>query len=893
MTVLSCDSGWPNSYQQPCEEFCTRFGFVAKQPTMSMGKPNNYPDQKLLRLTIDQHLTTAYFIGVTSCWFSCYGLHCSSQASKNKMVKMEAVDVRQALASRKYHWSWTSALPLECTSHSVRLRSRYQNYTSQWSPLLTITGRASSHPQVFPKSSVVQVDSNFTFCCILGPGQRLEYMKYNNILMNTTHIIDQSYAMVVHMQSPSPPSCINVYCNSPLYGTCVYVGYPPGDRNLVCETRDLESVECHWDTGRATNLTKQRMTRYDLNGRACPNRTNCYQTVRVDQGERNWTLTARNPLGTLELRDTADLKKRVRLLAPMEVVASGVNASVQWQWERPQYHILLMVCQVQLNHSGHIDVRNFSGIGLRSVVLHGLAPAQTYTVQVCCGLKQHFWKWGDWSKGSTFKTEEDIPEMLDVWMQIEGNQTMILWKPLTVNQSHGQIKDYEVTWGRQETILHPPQNDFLISDRSTDEGHRVTVTAKNSAGSSLPSIIIIPRLPHRSKSSMKIVGSDGGFNLSWSASPNSSCGYVVDWCPTHKKCRVEWVKVPAGITRARIQSASFEEGVRYTLSIFACTPGAPELWERREGYVKECLPKEPIQRLAAEQHGLDTVLISWTAIPPENQTAFIHGYIIYYLDTSHPSSTRTFNVTTVEPGAKNLTGIPVSSYRFIVKALTSVGEGGDSSPVFLQMNPQTDQLITVMIISLGSAACLLALVTILCYRNWKCVKENLYPKIPKPVWKEEWLTPLESNGRQILYVDPCQPSEIDIVCNREQSGEAVLDNNAGKGALTNTNSDVPALHVYYNQLLTKTTLGHFTFSPHTMATPFSQLSGTVIQNPSYNLEVQASLDMGQSVGYEPDMNSFSCPNPELHNTMSYVPFETDSRGYKFQCHIEDSSPLQE
>ncbi|XP_023839432.1 leukemia inhibitory factor receptor isoform X2 [Salvelinus sp. IW2-2015] len=809
-------------------------------------------------------------------------------------VHSEAVDVRPTLASRKYHWSWTSALPLECTSRSVRLRSRYQNYTSQWSPLQTITGSASSHPQVFPRSSVVQVDSNFTFCCILGPGQRLEYMKYNNILMNTTHIIDQSYAMVVHMQSPSPPSCINVYCNSPLYGTCVYVGYPPGDRNLVCETRDLESVECHWDTGRATNLTKQRMTRYHLNGRACPNRTvsNCYQTVRVDQGERNWTLTARNPLGTLELRDTADLKKRVRLLAPMEVVASGVNASVQWQWERPQYHILLMVCQVQLNHSGHIDMRNYSGIGLRSVVLHGLAPAQTYTVQVCCGLKQHFWKWGDWSEGSTFKTEEDIPEALDVWMQIEGNQTIILWKPLTVNQSHGQIKDYEVTWGRQETIVHPPQNDLLISDRSTDEGHRVTVTAKNSAGSSLPSIIIIPRLPHRSKSSMKIVGSDGGFNLSWSASPNASCGYVVDWCPTHTKCRVEWVKVPAGITRARIQSASFEEGVRYTLSIFACTPGAPELWERREGYVKECLPKGQIQKLAAEQHGSDTVLISWTGIPPENQTAFIHGYIIYYFDTSHPSSMRIFNVTTDEPGAKNLTGIPVSSYRFIVKALTSVGEGGDSSPVFLQMNPQTDQLIPVIIISLGSAACLLTLVTILCYRNWKCVKENLYPEIPKPVWKEEWLTPL-GNGRQILYVDPCQPSEIDIVCNREQSGEAVLDNNAGKGALTNTNSDVPALHGYYNQLLSKTTSGHFTFSPHTMGSPSSQLSGTVIQNPSYNLEVQASLDMEQSVGYEPDMNSFSCPNPEPHNAMSYVPVETDSWGYKFQYHIEDSSPLQE
>ncbi|KAK6322066.1 hypothetical protein J4Q44_G00068580 [Coregonus suidteri] len=602
-------------------------------------------------------------------------------------------------------------------------------------------------------------------------------MKYNSIVMNTTHISDQSYAMVVHMKSPSPPSCVNVYCNSIMYGTCVYVGYPPGDRNLVCETRDLESVECHWDTGRATNLTKQRKTCYHLNGRACPNDTvsNCYQTLRVDQGERNWILTARNLLGTLELKDTADLKKR----------------------------------------------------GLASVVSHGLAPAQTYIVQVRCGLKQHFWKWGNWS---TLQTKEDIPEVLDVWMQIEGNQTIIIWKPLTVKQSHGQIKDYEVTWGRQKTIVHPPQHDFLLSDQFTNEGQRVTVTARNSAGSSSPSIITIPRLPHRMKRSMKMVGRDGGFDLSWSASPNASCYFVVVWCPTYSECRLEWKKVPTDITSARIQSASFEEGVRYTLSLYACTPRVPELLEKWDGYVKELVPNGQIRGLAAEQHGSDTVLISWTGIPPENQTALICGYIIYYSDISHPSSMRAFNVTIDEAKANNLTGLPISSYRFIVKALTSVGEGGESSPVFVQMVPQTDQLITVIIISLGSAACLLTLVTILCYKYWKCLKEKLYPKIPKP----------EDHGCHILYVDPCHPSEIDIVGDPEQSCEAAPENEAGnkmeEGAITSIYSDVPAPHVYYNQRLSKTPPGHSTISfPHTTGSPSSPSSGTAIQNPSYNL----------------------------------------------------------
>lgn len=69
--------------------------------------------------------------------------------------------------------------------------------------------------------------------------------------------------------------------------------------------------------------------------------------------------------------------------------------------------------------------RNYSGIGLTSVVLHGLAPAQTYTVRVCCGLKQHFWKWGDWSKSSTFKTEEDSE--YPIHMQLPGHTFLKYW----------------------------------------------------------------------------------------------------------------------------------------------------------------------------------------------------------------------------------------------------------------------------------------------------------------------------------------------------------------------------------------------------------------------------------------------------------------------------------
>lgn len=40
---------------------------------------------------------------------------------------------------------------------------------------------------------------------------------------------------------------------------------PPGDKDLWCETRDLQSVECKWTVGRNTHLL--RPTVYRLLGR--------------------------------------------------------------------------------------------------------------------------------------------------------------------------------------------------------------------------------------------------------------------------------------------------------------------------------------------------------------------------------------------------------------------------------------------------------------------------------------------------------------------------------------------------------------------------------------------------------------------------------------------------
>ncbi|KAJ4926222.1 hypothetical protein JOQ06_008404 [Pogonophryne albipinna] len=152
-----------------------------------------------------------------------------------------------------------------------------------------------------------------------------------------------------------------------------------------------------------------------------PSEGRCSQKVeKVGVGERNWRLTAQNEFGKAELSDTADLSKRVHMFAPNGVKALTVNARsviLQWDWTVQLYNILNITCQIE-------NV----GVGLNCAALNDLIPNWTYNVTVRCGTAQYFWKWSDWSKKVLFQTYGDVPDALDVWMQMEGNQIKIIWK---------------------------------------------------------------------------------------------------------------------------------------------------------------------------------------------------------------------------------------------------------------------------------------------------------------------------------------------------------------------------------------------------------------------------------------------------------------------------------
>nr|XP_046231697.1 leukemia inhibitory factor receptor-like isoform X2 [Scatophagus argus] len=797
-----------------------------------------------------------------------------------------------------HSWNWKSHLAMECASHLVRLRSRYNNHTSLWKEVQTLPGTDNSKTQeVYPRDRMFEVGSRATFCCILPVGaifNKMYMVGYNDSHMKTTKISNQTYILTVRLNRPAK-RCTDVICETnttqrtQVNGACAYIGYPPDDRGLQCETRDLQSVECHWTEGRDTHLFKSP-TVYQLLGSHCADGSmrRCKVEVQVDAGERNWTLTAKNDLGRVEVTDRADLTKRVHMITPKRLMALNVNArnvTLQWEWTVQQYSNLNITCQVKVSHGDTNTISESTGVGLQYAVLTDLIPHWTYNVTVRCGTAQHFWKWSDWSTSVNFLTKSDVPDALDVWRQVKGNQVIILWKVPLANQSHGHIEDYEVTWAK--TTEREQQNTALVLNCSfslslnTTEEYIVTVTARNMNGKSSPSTITIPsRKPETSEGTERvstswITGSNGTFHLSWSASPAASCGYIVDWCPTLRQDEVEWLKVPPNETTAKIFSKNFTDGVRYSVSVYACTQAAPVLLERREGYVSEKRIEDSLfDPLQGKQQNSD-VVISWAPINLTEQSAFIRGYVLYCLDVSNNNVV--LNVSTDKPEDTSLTArnLNFSSYLFQVKAQTAVGECG-TTPITFTLNSLTDNLVKSVVIILVTVFILLTLMTILCYRHWTCIKQKVYPPIPKPVLNE-WVTSKDQKHYP-LHVDQDDRSEADVVAVSEAGCDSVAPDN-GYVSPENMNCSQTPNH-YYNHPLGKCTSPLFPLSSTAIPSQ-SRLSSSPFRNVFHNLS------------YVPVMKTedqWSISGPDFQETTH---LERSSSGYQPQNSFSPSETMED
>ncbi|XDV21455.1 hypothetical protein PO909_026549 [Leuciscus waleckii] len=827
------------------------------------------------------------------------------------VVLNETVAVKADPVTGRCGWTWRSPSPLECTSHSVQIRARNQQSVSQWSPLQTIPGSdipEKSDSYMYPQDKVVPVGSNMTFCCIVKEKFNFKEILYKGQTMSATRLSRRTYAITVTNQPASAKTGTNVVCCSPvltLTGAVVFVGYPPGDEGLVCETRDLASAECSWKKGRDTHLKRKiNHTNYTLNGRDCLEANEgktwlCSSKV----WEENWTLVARNPLGTVRLTDSAQLADRVHLLAPANVTAvvEAWKATLKWSWPVAAYKKLEMLCQLKLIGHELSSTRNYSGTGLSSVMLEDLWPDVDYTVTVRCGSKHAFWKWGDESAPYSIHTKMDRPDALDVWLWMDSSNTgRVFWKPLSVRKSHGALVSYKVSQSSAEeggwtSVSLPPErlNHPVILNNGSDI--TVAVAAQNPAGLSQPSTVTTPAYRADSQLSVsELLGTNGSFDLSWQPNANASGGYVVEWVPTGCRdlCPVNWEKVPESDSSFTVKPDSLEEGVRYTVSVYVLSAGPASLLQRWHGYSQEMIPAEPVGELSANQTGSD-VLLSWKAAAMKHQRGFIRGYTIYLANAARLDLVA--NISDPEVRSYRVKGLPLSSHKFIVKAYTSAGEDTGSTVAIKMEMDTADMLFVGILVPLAAMFCCLILISICCYKKREWVKKAFYPEIPGPKVPGDWSSPpgpLDVKPSPHSLVQIVESPEWDfrkkgLVPVPEEEEEFENDN-----IEVDTDSDEPALLRYYNQVV-----GDGSHSNHvsdssgsstaSVGSTQTEVTYTGIQSPSSS---QGVCDGG---GYRPQMQSAADPAEPQGEFEADFQDDSLNTGYKPQCSWQLDSPEAE
>ncbi|XP_063066177.1 leukemia inhibitory factor receptor-like isoform X2 [Engraulis encrasicolus] len=644
-------------------------------------------------------------------------------SGQREAVHNDAVSIRPE-QSVAHTWSWVSPMPLQCLQHSVRLR--LQRRDSNWTDLRHVTGPDLSYsipnePKVYPKDDTVMVNSRKLFCCIIPNERNLRHLTYNGSVRQPLRSVGQTYIYELTMQ-PSPTGGNDLACETDDGddGASVFVGYSPQVHNFTCETRNLVDLECSWTQGDDRNLCGIRQTKYTLSGspveppvnRKCtvgPQEDTWWKkrlSISSSQGEASWTLTAKNALNETTFTYTANPRHRVYLQAPSDLQIVSVNstsARLEWQWPRANLTSLPMQCEAQIRlntdmaQSMNNKIEASTGINLHGMTLRGLHPYSSYVVKVRCQASEHTYKSGDWSEEISFQTKEDIPDQVDVWMAVDSSNTItIVWKDLSVEKSHGELIDYQLSWGQSNKSIRPKQHCFSTS--GVGEGTRISIVASNTAGLSPPSTI----MTHSYRAGMEVVrvsGSNGSLELSWRSEAAASCGYILDWIPVNSQdtCDLMWKKIPAGHNSTTIKSA----------------------------------PNEAPGSVLAKQDGLDVVL-SWNEIPVENRRGFILEYLIKY----YPSSHQNIGPPKTERVSSNMTRVRIQNllaetYEFYISARTSAGEGR-AERIVVTLTSQVYQIFVYCTASLGVIIILVLLITPLCYRKRTWLKDKVYPDIPAP-----------------------------------------------------------------------------------------------------------------------------------------------------------------
>ncbi|KAF7243988.1 Leukemia inhibitory factor receptor [Varanus komodoensis] len=398
---------------------------------------------------------------------------------KDPMVEVALKTYHSKLTRKNtlLHWTWTSDLPFNCTTHYVRIRCFLHENAfagskkwSEWSQIESIPGHDTGFFEaVYPTDRVVPVGSNITFCCVVQNGHTWTDLKYSSCPPQNCPIeILSKWSISIHAPNVQfhEPSGNNAWCliknsTTPPPGTVLFVGLPPDiPRNLTCETHNFKDIRCKWEEGRSTFLSGLRKTIYTLSERISGGNVTytgesehyqCTYPVSNNQTIYNFTVYASNSLGQSEASLQIDIRHRVHPRTPADLtVTDNGPTNLILSWNLPgSFKGIKLQCEVQVSTSNSREKlkKNLDGAenSRYTISVDTLHPYTVYNFQVrCAAAEPFFWKWSTWSKEAQHETQQ-APGRLDVWREksADGETVTIFWKLYSVSLSglQGMVED--------------------------------------------------------------------------------------------------------------------------------------------------------------------------------------------------------------------------------------------------------------------------------------------------------------------------------------------------------------------------------------------------------------------------------------------------------------------
>ncbi|KFQ76444.1 Oncostatin-M-specific receptor subunit beta, partial [Phaethon lepturus] len=717
-------------------------------------------------------------------------------------------------SGKPLQWIWDSDLPLECMSHSVRIRSKAEasKIWSEWSLWETVLGLDTSNnsrPQIFPNEKIVEEGSDVTFCCIGRKGQIIKEFFLDPAVHVLNHTNSQVGVLTVKNVAHQEVPHITVYCQESCNEeqcydhTVFFVGKPPDTpNNFSCQTQDLRIVTCTWNQGGDTYLYGRYSPKYTLSEefsqKTVPCTVSCSQQCSCswDIGQQrlcNITVTVENPLGKKTATDIFDITHRVYPTAPFQMWEECTDTEITLYWKHRNKGIEFF-CQTEvLQPDGKVELHNRSDTHLHyaSITLGGLQPYTEYTARVRCGAAQHFWRWSEWSEARIIRTKEGTPSgKLDIWREITpvlgGRNVTLFWKEAPSFRANGRSISYEVTWekiedgSKSESISFPSDcNSTRISiDNHT---YRISVMAKNNVNYSLPSVLIISRatgteeeLSGAELKEEQVNGTDDGIFISWEPRWIYD-GYIIDWCnfPMLQPCDLQWKRFGPNTSSALINSDAFVPGVRYKFHIYGSVANRASLLEKKTGYLRELPPLlDPI--VEKVELTFNAVTLSWESYPTnESQSGFIRGYHVYVSPIQEdcslkgskkhvlPDDSVLCKYTIENPEEKRYTVkhlLSNTKYQLVVKAYTGGGETPIVNFIYIDTPFNSNMMYLLVLLVL-----IPSLVAAICHWKIKWVKECCCPVIPSPN-KSEVLSfkEFKLGSEKVLKVSDCIPDILAV-----------------------------------------------------------------------------------------------------------------------------------